>query len=424
VDQPKYILVVNHIVSSVFHSVEKLGKQPDLKGLRVLLISNNPGLAARYAEYSDKFDYLPCDFSTDDAIKTALGSYMENIVGVICRGDKHIQYLRKISRLLPPSVKVSTPEALEKATNKRLMRKAFSDKYPQITPAFMSVRDASDQSIEEIEAIIAYPMIIKPANLYSSLLIQTCANRQELQIKLKSTFDAVGAIYEREGIIQSPQIIVEEYLEGDFYSTDVFILSTGKVYCTPLVGYIPAKKMGIDDFFLYKRFIPSGISEPAESEAFTAASKAVEAVGLQYSAAHVELIDTKNGWKVIELGPRLGRFRNIMYRLGFGIDLSLTDLQIHLGIVPDIPTDLKEYCAAYSIYPRTEGTLRELTGIEELSSTGLVKSMRVLAKAGDRCLFAKNGGHALMEFIISSPSQKRYLETTAMVEEKVRVIID
>jgi biotin carboxylase len=304
------------------------------------------------------------------------------------------------------------------------MREAFQKHFPDITPSFLEIFDDSDNSIERVETNLNYPVIIKPTNLFSSFLIQACSNHNELKIAATNLFLYIASTYSREGINEEPRAIVEEFLEGDFYSTDIFVMENDNICYCPLVGYIPAKQLGVDDFFLYKRFIPANLSDVDTKEAFRVTKDAVSAVGLTHSAAHVELIKTRGGWKVIELGPRLGRFRNSMYALGYGIDMSLNDINVHLGIKPEIPSKLLQQCSAYSIYPRKEGTLRSVQGTEELKNSSLVKSLRILSKPGDRCLFAKNGGGALAEFIIASNNESSYTDMVNFIEQNVYADID
>lgn len=421
---PKYLLVVNHIVRGVFQSVDTIKKLPGYEDLQVLLITKNRDLATKYRTYIEPRFVIDCDFENDEDIKEALQPYVDNIVGVICRGDKHIQYLRKVVPFLPKEVLAATPNALKAATDKRLMRETFIKKYPEITPKFIEVHGSSKAVIDQIELKLGYPVIIKPANLFSSLLIHSCSNRAELEAGLEETFAQLDGVYSREDINGTPSILVEEFLEGDFYSTDVFVLQGGNLFYTPLVGYIPAKQLGIDDFFLYKRFIPTDLSLQDIDAAFMVTGKALEAVALEYSAAHVELIKTAKGWKIIELGPRLGRFRNIMYKRAYGIDLSLNDLKIHLGFEPEIKDRLIKFCAAYSIYPLREGKLKSIKNLEYLADNEAVAYMNVNAKPGQYCYFAKNGGHALAEFIVTTSDKAQYQKMTGYIENNIYAEID
>ena len=420
--KPKYLLVVNHVVTSIFKAVDELKAMPELADLQVLVITNQTSINKRYARHLPPQNIIYSNYEPQE-LRKALESYGDSIVGVVCRGDKHIQYLRKLLPYLPDNVAVASEEALDATTNKRKMRQGFTDHYPEITPSFLEVSDASAKTLDTIEASLGYPAIVKPANLFSSLLIQSCQDREQLRSALQKTFAFISDTYKREGIKYKPQVIVEQFLEGDFYSIDAYVMNDGEVFCCPPVAYIPAKKLGIDDFFLYKRFIPTSLSGEEIEAANTATKKALAALNLENSTAHVELILTDAGWKLIEVGPRIGRFRNLMYDLSYGINHSLNDVKIHLGIKPESPNKLIQYCAAYSIYPHMEGELIEISGIKKLVDSELIKSLRIIAQPGEMCRFAKNGGHALAEFTIASADKKSFDKMCEYVENHVKAII-
>jgi hypothetical protein len=418
------LLVVNHIISNLVAAVDEIRKQPNYGNLQILLITDKNNFKDRYLKYVNRDQIIFCNYDDPLDIKSKLDPYKDSIVGVICRGDKHVQYLRKLVAHLPPSVKISSAEALKTATNKQLMRAAFVKHSPEITPRFVEVKSPSLQAISLVEQTVNYPVIIKPANLFSSLLIQKCRNRSELESGLKSVFGQINEIYASRGIHEPVQVIAEEFLEGDFYSVDAYVANAGNVYFCPPVGYIPAEKLGIEDFFLYKRFIPTTLDQAEINSANQAVQKALVAINLTYSSAHVELVLTKDGWKIIEIGPRLGRFRHRLYALGYDINHSLNDVKIHLGFSPEIPTRLKNYCAAYSIYPVKEGVLKEISGLIHLRTKEELKQIKVYKEAGDECLYAKHGGGPITEFTIASPDKKTFGGLAGYIEENVHEIID
>jgi len=420
----RYLLVINHVVKNVVRAVDELRNTSEFRDLDILVITDKPDFNYKYSKYVNHNQVIQCDFQDQNDIASKLKPYMNNIVGVICRGDRHIQYLRKVAPLLPKSVLVATPDSLERATNKHLMRQSFTNKYPEISPKAVRVKFDSEASLEELENSIGYPMIIKPANLFSSLLIQVCMNRHDLKNALENVFGKIQELYNQRDIHENPQVIAEEYLEGDFYSIDAYVMKQGDIYFCPPVAYIPAKAIGIDDFFLYKRYIPSGLRKSQIINANETTKKALDSIGLSNSSAHVELVLTKKGWKIIEIGPRLGRFRHLMYELGYGIDHSLNDIKIHLGQKPKIPSKLINYCAAYSIYATKEGRLKKLQGMEVLERLSEVKNIKIHSQPGDEVKFAKHGGHAIAEFLITSADEKKYNDASLIVEEQVWAEVD
>src|SRR5688572_972596 len=171
---PEYLLIVNHASKYGLQSIEDVRKVPALADLRVLVLTNMPQKYAFLVNEPYPSEVIECSFESDDEIIEALRPYKDYIRAATCRGDEHIQYFRKVIPHLPPNVLTATPQALEAATNKRLMREAFLQHSPEITPQFVHVHDDSHETVESVEAKLQYPVIVKPANLASSLLIQAC----------------------------------------------------------------------------------------------------------------------------------------------------------------------------------------------------------------------------------------------------------
>lgn len=422
----KYLLVVDYLNAHVIRAVENLRHEAQWSNLEFLVLTRYPRRLDKYRSLKGPINIhiVECYFENDEAIRQAIAPFKADLVGVICRSDKDIQDLRRLVNVLPRSVLRASAKSLTIATNKRLMREAFSEYAPEITPHHLRVYDAKQSTINKIEQTLDYPVIIKPANLASSLLIQSCHNQVELKVALHKIFDLIDSIYNKEERLDSPEVIVEEYLEGDFYSVDAYVLKPQEIYTCPPVYYVPAKQMGIDDFFIYKRHLPTKLSKLDTLEAYKIVKKAINAVGLTYTSVHVELVLTKNGWKIIELGPRLGRFRHRMYNLAYGIDHSLNDVKLHLGLKPSIPTKLQNYSAGYSIYPLKEGTFKTIRNLKTLQSRSDLIWQKLDVEPGDNVKFAKHGGHALYEFVIADPGLKDFNQTISYIEKEVRADID
>jgi len=416
------ILITEAIKQSVIDSAAKLAREhPELGTPELVLVSAHPHDYEQFTQAGVRI--IACDY-TDASIKELLASIKEPIKAVVCRGDKYVQYLRRLALFLPPNVPVSSPEALEAATNKRRMRAAFHAQYPEITPQFVQVDAASQDSVETKLGHLQFPVIIKPASLASSLLIQKCNTMAELKEHLTETFAVLDQTYRLEGRSEPPEVIVEEFLTGDFYSIDSYVMAAGKIWHCPLVSYVPAEQLGIDDFFLYKRSTPVSLPQSEVAAAELTAAKAIQAAQLCYSSVHVELIKTANGWKVIEIGPRIGRFRNIMYNEAYGIDHGYNDLLIHLGLKPVLPkVSAPKGCVAYSIYPHQEGILKEVTGLSGIEKLQSTVYFRNDSHVGRRVLQAKHGGHALCEVILAADSPAQLNRDADWFEHHVEAIV-
>ncbi len=414
-----YLLCINQFSLPFIENPEWFNTLEGFAGLQPLIISMK---SQKYAGHG--LLVIDCDLTSTEAIAEAIAPYKKDIVGVFCAGETNIQYLRHAIPALPANVRVASTQALADSTNKRAMREDFRTHYPEITPQFLQVRDVSEETIAKLEKTVQYPVIIKPASLASSMLIRVCRDHSELASGLQETFAVIEGIYKHENRETNPEVIVEEYLEGDLYSVDVYTAEPGITYFCPPVYYVANKQRGWDDFSLYKRVMPTGLTEAQIADINDTAHKAVQAVGLTYSSAHVELILTKRGWKIIELGPRIGRYRHRMYMHAYGINHYLNDVRVHLGLKPNIPTQLKKYCAAYSIYPENEGVIREINGLDYLQNNPAIASYDVRAKVGETSKLAKNGGKIVVEFYVVSEDKQAFDDAVRYVEQHVNVITE
>jgi D-alanine-D-alanine ligase-like ATP-grasp enzyme len=402
---------------SLVQSARKLGREhPELGTPKLALLTNRPKAYRKFE--AQGVSVLECDF-TPKQIKRQLAE-VGSIKAVTCRGDMYVQYLRQVVPYLPADVPVSSAKSLEIATNKRLMREAFTKACPEYTPKHLQINSVDD--CEKATKQLMSPVIVKPASLASSLMIQHCYDAAELRAVVTKALKQLAKVYQKEQRNEEPELIVEEYLEGDFYSIDSYVLRPGQVWHTPPIWYMPAKQLGIDDFYLYKRSLPTRLSAEETRQAEAAAEAAIAAAGLQYTSVHVELVLTRtDGWKIIEIGSRLGRFRNIMYREACGIDHSYNDLLIHVGLEPELAIkDRPAYCAAYSIYPERNGVLKEVTSLARLQKkTKSVIYFVDKSRPGARVYPAKNGGHALCEVIFANSSKTSFDADCAWFEKHV-----
>lgn len=409
---------------SLVDAVRRLRRTAAFADLVIICITRRPEQAAKVTPTDVPVEIIRSDLTDAREMRQLLQPFLAGLCGVVCRGDKNVQYFRRLLPLLPAHISVPTDEALLASTHKHLMRQKFAEYAPAITPQFVRISAPGTENADKVEARMAYPVIVKPTNLASSLLVQLCRSRAELERVLKKTFAHIQRIYDAEERTDRPHVVVEEYLEGALYSIDAYITGDGTVYCCPPLRYIPAKQLGVDDFFIYKRFLPAGLSAAEVARATAVAEQAVHAVGLTASSAHIELIRTRAGWKIIELGPRLGRFRHQMYGLAYGIDHSLNDIKVRLGLPPEISHRRKSYCAGYCIYPHTEGKLRTIHGLRELETRSDIRGLKVFAEPGDPCRMAKHGGHALAEFLVIATTKAAFGQVTQHIEKTVAVDID
>lgn len=357
-----------------------------------------------------------CNFNNPEDIQKALLPIQGELVAVTCRGEEHIENFAKVIPNVP-YLRTPTTESLLWSCDKIRMRKRFKSYDKSITPKFVVVEDASKETLTKIKEKVGFPLIIKPTGLTASLLVSICFHEEELEQNLQKTFKKIQKIYHDKSRQTIPQILVEQFMEGEMYSVDAYVNSKGKVYFCPFVHIKTGRSIGFDDFFGYLQMTPSLLKKSSIEAAEFVATESIHAMGLRSSTAHIELMRTEDGWKVIELGPRVGGFRHDLYKNSFGINHSMNDVLIRIPVKPIIPKKVKGYSAAMKFFPKTEGVLTKLTGILKIQELKSFKKISVKAKIGDKCLHAKNGGSSICNIILFNESRAELLADVRRIEK-------
>lgn len=357
-----------------------------------------------------------CDLSKSLKITKALLPYQERLLAVTCRGDKNIA---DFARVIPcvPYLKTATSESLFWAVDKISMRERLKVYDPKITPRFLVISDCTKETINEVKKKVGFPLVIKPASLGASLLVTVCYHQEEFEASLNKIFKKIKTIYKSDHRQEKPQILVEQFMDGEMYSIDAYVSSRGRIYFCPLVHVKTGVTIGFDDFFGYRQMTPTLLKPNSIAAAELVAGKAVKALGLRSVTAHIELMKTEDGFKVIELGPRLGGFRHSLYDLAYGFNHSLNDVLIRIPQKPIIYKKPKGYSAAMKFFAKKEGILKKLNGLKKVQKLASFYHLKVNKKVGERCLFAKNGGRSVFDIILFNPSRSELLADIRRLEQ-------
>lgn len=366
---------------------------------------------------------IKVDFESDSSIAKSLLPWRPYIVGINTRLESRMGDLRRIVPYFP-DLKVPSKEAITWTTNKVLMRKRTSEIYPEIAPKWMVVRDAKKKTIKEIAERVGYPLIIKPAGAASSLLVSVNYHPEELTKNLRTALKKIKSLYKERGNSDEPELLLEQFIEGEMYSVDAFVTTGGKIRFCPFVHVKTGKTIGFDDFFGYRQLTPTRLNDQSIIDAEETCRKAVNALALRHTAVHVELFKTEDGWKIIEVNPRLGGFRDDMYRLSFGINLTGNDIFTHVdeGKIK-IPKKIKGYTAAMKFYGQKEGKIKSITGLKKLQELESFHSIAINKKAGERNSFAKNGGKSVFNIIFHNADRSKLLADIRRAEQTVKIVV-
>jgi biotin carboxylase len=261
-------------------------------------------------------------------------------------------------------------EAAEACTDKFLMRSLFAKAPEKISPDFGIVENEED--LIEFAEKHTFPLILKPANLAKSLLVTKNHSMDELQQNYKKSVGLLASTYQKYAPHRQPKLIIEEFLEGSIHSVDAFVDAEGRPFVLEnIVDYQTGYDIGYDDNFHYSRLIPSKLSTDDQAALRHCAEVGIKALGMKSSPAHVEIIMTKTGPQIVEIGARNGGYRERMHALANGLSIPGLALQVALGRSPVIKTTRNEPCAVLELFPKTEGIFESIDEATILSLPSL-----------------------------------------------------
>lgn len=361
---------------------------------------------------------IPCNFSSDETILKSILPYRETFLAITCLGEVNIESLIK---LIPhvPYLRTPSTKSLAACVNKISMRKLLRGYSKQITPTFTVIHDSTSETIEKIEKTVGFPLVIKPAGLASSLLVSICYHREELEKELRRSFRKITSLYREKKTSKEPKILVEQFMDGEMYSIDAYVSSRGKIMFTPMVKVSTGRTVGFDDFFGYARITPTTLSKTAISDAQEVAKSCVHAIGLRNSTAHIELMKTDAGWKIIEIGARMGGYRHKMYELSFGINHLRNDVFNRIPRKLSVPTKVKSHTAVLEFFAKKEGYLTKLKGARKARKLASMHELKVHVKEGQKCKFAKHGGKRVLSAVLTNPKRSDLLADIRRLEKMI-----
>lgn len=417
VPQKNLIVFVNKVQDYTIKSIREYSKKTGKK-YRIALLTEDE---TKEKDLKRQIDvHIVCDTTSEKTIQKAILPYIDQMVAITSRGDDGIPLLSKIIPHVP-YLRTPTPESLLWATDKIWMRRRMFIYDKKITPSYTLVENISKKSIKKIEEKVGYPAIVKPTGLGASKLVTIVYHREELEKTLRRIFRTIKGVYEEAHGRWEPKILVEQFMEGEMYSFDAHVTSRGKVYFCPPVHIKTGRAIGFDDFFGYSQMTPTLLSKKSIGEAEKVATKGIHALALRSTSVHIELMKMEKGWKVIELGPRVGGFRHELYKLSYGIDLTMNDIHVRMPEKIEISKKVIGHSVAMKFFAKKEGRLTKLIGIKKAEELKSFYKITVNKKIGDMCRYAKNGGASVFNIILTNKSRPKLLADIRRLEQMIKI---
>lgn len=366
-------------------------------------------------------DYKMCNFESRELIEASIKELEGKITAVVTIYENYVLPSAWIAESLHANgLPIVSAEA---CTDKDLMRQLFAQSEESISPDFTSVED-KEQLIAFADSH-EFPLVLKPANLAKSLLVTTCNTKEELLKTYDSNCAEIDSIYKQYAPHRKPKLIVEEYLKGSVHSVDAFVDGNGEPHILEaIVDYQTGHDIGYNDNFHYSRVIPSNLTLEQQEKLTHVAKLGVKALKMKYSAAHIEIIMTANGPKIVEIGARNGGYRPRMHKLANDINIyeqiinTLTDQPIAAA------SSKHDGCAVLELFPKNPGTFTELHNIDELKRLESFTYLSLKVKPGVHVGLSSQGHKACAVIILHNASISQFKADLEYVNSNVYIKTD
>ncbi|MFJ8513655.1 ATP-grasp domain-containing protein [Lysinibacillus xylanilyticus] len=174
-------------------------------------------------------------------------------------------------------------------------------------------------------------------------------------------------------------IMVEEYIDGPQYLVEALVYNRQ----ANVIGIIE------QEITQGKRFIITGygVLVKAPKDIQTGLEEVLQSIvkelNIENGALHLELRLTKNGWKLIEINPRIsGGAMNTMLHAAFGINLVEETLKLFLGERPDINPKHRKFVYTKYVIVQSKGILEKVIGRNRATNSPGVVEVYVKPKKG------------------------------------------
>lgn len=237
-------------------------------------------------------------------------------------------------------------EAAQIAADKLLMKEQY-EKYGVRTARFRKIL-FKDEQIEEKLAELRAPLIFKAVDSSGSRGI----------IRVDSPEQFPETISKVKGYTKKDYFIVEEFLEGEEFGAQAFVLDGEVRFILPHGDYVFQGETGVP----VGHWVPFELSDNIIEDAKHQLQLAAEAMKLDNCAMNVDFILVDGETYVLEIGGRSGATcLSEMVSTYYQFDYYEKMLEAALGEKPDFSSDGAVPCAAMLLYSDTEGIIASQT---------------------------------------------------------------
>lgn len=248
------------------------------------------------AKNSSKYDFSNLSFevkvitiNTDSLVR--MFSYIKTLDDVVCVTSAYEFYTHPAALLSHQlGLKGPDPEAVRTCRSKELTRRTLKARANSLSVNYCVLNNLED--IELAASKLGFPMVLKVSS-------QAGGAGVEIVSDLAAALSIGRALLELDEVDGRPlegRVIAEEYLHGEEFSVEVIDGTTVAITKKFVDPEFPCMEIG--------HMTPAPICVESRSLIAATAEEALMAVNLIIGPAHVEIMLTTNGPKIVEINAR------------------------------------------------------------------------------------------------------------------------
>lgn len=374
-------------------------------GYNVVLVDHNEnapgfgvsGIEKEYISIADK----------EGVLEAAKKHKIDGLLTITDKGVRTVAYVA--NKLGLPGI---SEEAAFMGTNKAAMRQRLKECNVPI-PRFYNVSTKAeyDRAVSQFED----RCIVKAVDNCGSLGIYLLKNMNDKQ-DIEFAYD-----YCRR-FSGSGDLLIEEYMEGQEICVETL---SSKGICYPIqITDQQAKKPPYFTDCGYNQ--PSLLDKRTQQRIREIAIEANLALENYQGSSCTEMIVTKDGPKVVELGLRLaGDYMTAkMVPLSVGVDMLGAVVQIACGDDIDITPTLNKASSVRYFMKQRVGTIRQIVGVEEAWKVRGVKDVGILKGIGEKAVELRGSSDRLAYVITQADTPEEAIQYAEEALEKIDFIVE
>ncbi|EGQ3859922.1 ATP-grasp domain-containing protein [Staphylococcus pseudintermedius] len=409
-------------INLISHKVERIAPVIEAKrqGYRVVLMTDHdPQLID-----SGLDEVIEIDTYDETAVVEAVIAYHQqhHLSGILTWSDKDVELVAQLNdRLQLPGIPVSH---VKNARNKYLMRMAF-DQVPDISPDYENVR--SEVDLRHAVARIGTPGILKPVGASGSKGIFKIESEECIEYVYETLRHATSPERDKVYHYYPNDYIYEGYLVGEEVSVEG-VVQNGEVRIAGITDKAVTPEYSLE----YIAIFPSDKNAALQQEIKTKATQAIQSLGIDHCAFHLEGRVTKDGFKVIESAARPGggfiASHLIPGASGHSYIEKILDVAVGNDVTENWPTfdqTSKKMCF-YSVMAEQAGIFKGVQGLDHLVEIPGVHYVVSLKNYGDSVILPPEHFSScfVLNIVFEAESTEAVQQKIDWIHEVIEVIVE